>query len=262
MDEPPTVTVLEPDEQDPGEGARWAGAFLAGVKSFQTRRAYRRDLECWFAFCTAHQVHPFRGVRRTHLELYLRELEPQEPPPAPGTLYRRVATLSSWFRRLEDEAVTIGNPAARISRPHRQAAGCSLTTLPRSCVDARASRRRREQVRLPPRGVVLRTTPVTGELRGGVGKRARRVPHRDRREFPIDERRLRAPVAVGLEPFIPSDLFARKPDGVPLMGGPTAPFKGAVGPFVMRGRPSLLTPSPTSSAGGEGPWNTSRQRCG
>jgi hypothetical protein len=61
--------MLEPDEQDPSEGARWAGAFLAGFKSIETRRAYRRDLECWFAFCTAHQLHPFRGVRRTHLEL-------------------------------------------------------------------------------------------------------------------------------------------------------------------------------------------------
>lgn len=121
MDERTTVTMLEPDEQDPSEGARWAGAFLAGFKSIETRRAYRRDLECWFAFCTAHQLHPFRGVRRTHLELYLRDLERQEAPPAPGTLYRRVATLSSWFRWLEDEDVTIGNPAAWIRRPQRHA---------------------------------------------------------------------------------------------------------------------------------------------
>lgn len=30
-----------------------------------------------------------------------------------------MATLSSWFRWLEDEDVTIGNPAARIRRPQR-----------------------------------------------------------------------------------------------------------------------------------------------
>jgi hypothetical protein len=119
MDEHIPVTLLAHDEQDPSEGARWAGAFLAGFKSIETRRAYRRDLECWFVFCTAHQLHPFRGVRRTHLELYLRELERQEAPPAPGTLYRRVSTLGSWFRWLEDEDVTIGNPAARIRRPQR-----------------------------------------------------------------------------------------------------------------------------------------------
>lgn len=68
-----TVTILDPDQDGLAEAARWAGAFLAGFTSRQTRRAYRRDIECWFAFCTAHEVHPFRGVRRTHLELYLRE---------------------------------------------------------------------------------------------------------------------------------------------------------------------------------------------
>lgn len=47
-----------------GEAIQWVGAFLAGFKSTQTRRAYRRDPECWFAFCTAHQLHPFRNVRR------------------------------------------------------------------------------------------------------------------------------------------------------------------------------------------------------
>ena len=45
----------------------------------------------------------------------------QVPPPASGTLYRRVATLSSWFRWLEDEDVTIGNPASRVRRPQRYA---------------------------------------------------------------------------------------------------------------------------------------------
>jgi hypothetical protein len=39
MDERSPVTLLEPDEQDPSEGTRWAGAFLAGFKSIETRRA-------------------------------------------------------------------------------------------------------------------------------------------------------------------------------------------------------------------------------
>ncbi len=117
MDEQ-TIT-LELDDADTREASLWAGAFLAGFKLVQTRRAYRRDLDCWFAFCLAHELHPFRGLRRTHLELYLRELEAQDTPPAPGTLYRRVSTLSSWFRWLEDEDVTVGNPAARIRRPQR-----------------------------------------------------------------------------------------------------------------------------------------------
>jgi hypothetical protein len=55
--------------------AAGAGAFLAGFKSPQARRSYRRDLDCRVAFCTAYQLHPYRGLRRTHAEVYLRELE-------------------------------------------------------------------------------------------------------------------------------------------------------------------------------------------
>jgi transposase-like protein len=79
--------VAATDDVDWQEATRWAGAFLASFKSVQTRRSYRRDLECWFTFCTAHRLHPFTGVRRTHLELYLRALEMKVPPPASGTLY-------------------------------------------------------------------------------------------------------------------------------------------------------------------------------
>ena len=109
------------DVEEPGwrEAVAWAGAFVAGFSSDQTRRSYRRDLECWFAFCASHSLHPFAGLRRTHVELYLRQLEALEPPPARCTLYRRVSTLSSWFRWLEDEDVLVGNPAARVRRPQR-----------------------------------------------------------------------------------------------------------------------------------------------
>lgn len=114
----PSIAIEQHDE-GLKEASRWAGAFLAGFSSSQTRKAYRRDLDCWFSFCARHQVHPFRGVRRTFIEVYLRELEAQDVPPAAGTLYRRVSTLSSWFRWLEDEDVMFGNPAARIRRPSR-----------------------------------------------------------------------------------------------------------------------------------------------
>ncbi len=109
--------LIQADEW--GDAVRWAGAFIAGFKSLQTRRSYRRDLDCWFAFCAAHRLHPYRELRRTHVEVYLRELEAQEPAPANATLYRRVATLSSWLRWLEDEDLTVGNPAARVRRPQR-----------------------------------------------------------------------------------------------------------------------------------------------
>ncbi len=56
--------------QEGADAARWAAAFLAGFKSPKTRRSYRRDLDCWFAFCTAHRFHPYRNLRRTHVEVY------------------------------------------------------------------------------------------------------------------------------------------------------------------------------------------------
>jgi integrase/recombinase XerD len=78
---------IEFDDGDWQTALRWAGAFLAGFQSAGTRKSYRRDLHCWFALC--------------------------------ATRYRRIATLSSWFRWLEDEDVTVGNPAARVRRPQR-----------------------------------------------------------------------------------------------------------------------------------------------
>ena len=114
-------TAVVVDVEEPGwrEAVQWAGAFVAGFTSDQTRRGYRRDLQCWFAFCASHSLHPFRGLRRTHVELYLRQLEAGDPAPSRCTLYRRVSTLSSWFRWLEDEEIMVGNPAARVRRPQR-----------------------------------------------------------------------------------------------------------------------------------------------
>jgi integrase/recombinase XerD len=113
--------LVGPRVEDPSwaEALQWAGAFVASFKWQETRRAYQRDLHCWFAFCAVHDLHPFKGVRRTHLEIYLRQMECHDPPPSNATLYRRIATLSSWFAWLEDEDVNAGNAAARVRRPAR-----------------------------------------------------------------------------------------------------------------------------------------------
>lgn len=107
--------------EDPSwdEALQWAGAFIASFRSRETRRTYQRDLHCWFAFCAVHDLHPFKGVRRTHLELYLRQMEGHDTASSNATLYRRIATLSSWFAWLEDEDVNAGNAAARVRRPVR-----------------------------------------------------------------------------------------------------------------------------------------------
>ncbi len=63
------VVVIDTNNAEWHEATQWAGAFIAGFRSAQTRRGYRLDLDCWFAFCAVHELHPFRGLRRTHLEL-------------------------------------------------------------------------------------------------------------------------------------------------------------------------------------------------
>ena len=74
------------------------------------RKGYRRDLSCWLEFCAAHQLHPYAGIRRTHVEVYLRQLEQQMPALANSTLRRRISTLSPWFTWLDDEEINAATP--------------------------------------------------------------------------------------------------------------------------------------------------------
>jgi len=113
------LTTTLPDDKAWREALQAAAAFLAGFRSADTRKGYRRDLTCWLQFCAAQRLHPYVGVRRTHVEVYLRQLEQQVPALANSTLRRRISTLSSWFTWLEDEEINVGNPAARVRRPRR-----------------------------------------------------------------------------------------------------------------------------------------------
>ena len=109
----PTSTILAttlPDDDAWRDAVRSAAAFLASFRSPDTRKGYRRDLQCWLEFCAAQRLHPYVGVRRTHVEVYLRQLEQQLPPLANSTLRRRISTLSSWFTWLEDEGSASGTP--------------------------------------------------------------------------------------------------------------------------------------------------------
>lgn len=114
-----SITATDASNGDWDDAVRWAAALLASFRSSDTRKAYQRDLSCWFAFCATHRLHPCDGVRRTHVEVYLRQLEQQTPLLANATLWRRVSTLSSWFTWLEGEDISVGNPATRVRRPRR-----------------------------------------------------------------------------------------------------------------------------------------------
>ena len=113
------TSPMSPTAADRDESLGYADAFIAGFRSPDTRRAYRRDVQCWLTFCLDHDVHPYAGVRRTDVEAYLRQLEQHRPPLANGTLRRRISTLSCLFSWLEDDDLGVGNPAARVRRPRR-----------------------------------------------------------------------------------------------------------------------------------------------
>jgi len=115
-----TFTDL-PDDDAWRDALGAAAAFVAGFRSPATRKGYHRDLTCWLQHCADQSIHPYIGVRRTHVEVYLRHLEQQVPALANSTMRRRISTLSSWFTWLEDEEISVGNPAARVRRPRRHA---------------------------------------------------------------------------------------------------------------------------------------------
>jgi hypothetical protein len=74
------TSSTSPTASDRDESNAWAEAFIAGFRSPDTRRAYRRDLDCWLTYCLDQNVTPHRCARRTHIEAYLRQLEQHRPP--------------------------------------------------------------------------------------------------------------------------------------------------------------------------------------
>lgn len=95
---------------------RIAGAFVAGYRSVETRRAYANDLRCFFAFCRMHQVDVLEA-RRPTIDAYMRDLDGRGL--ANNTRGRRLSTLSSFYAYLWDEELVAGNPTQRVKGPTR-----------------------------------------------------------------------------------------------------------------------------------------------
>lgn len=108
--------LIEPSHTAPGGLTidQTIKAFLAGFSSPGTRRAYEYDLRDWTTFCTKYQLHPLH-VRRTHVEIYARELE--RTSYSNSTRARRISTLRSFFGWCYDEELIDGNPAGRVKLP-------------------------------------------------------------------------------------------------------------------------------------------------
>lgn len=91
-----------------------AGAWLASLRSDNTRSAYRRDLVDFLGFCAQGSVDPL-VVSRPVVDLYARSLEAEAK--APATIARRLSALASFYRYLVDEGVLVASPVDRVRRP-------------------------------------------------------------------------------------------------------------------------------------------------
>lgn len=99
-----------------------AGAWLASLRSSNTRDAYRADLDAWLAFLAGHDLDAL-AVSRPVVDAWRLAME-TEPNPRTGrplaasTVARRLAAVSSFYEYAVDAEVMAGNPVARVRRPH------------------------------------------------------------------------------------------------------------------------------------------------
>lgn len=90
----PTPTI--PTVSDPAERAEMmAAAFLAGYRVASTRRDYAGDLRQWFACCHPFALDPL-AVRRTHVELFARQLEAEGC--AANTVKRKLTSMAMFYQ--------------------------------------------------------------------------------------------------------------------------------------------------------------------
>jgi len=108
----------------PFQPATMSGAQLAGVSFLaryfgRTHTLYAYQLREWFAWCESNGVDPLVGVRRAHVELYIRGLGDR------GLLDSSVNTMMhavrGYFRFAHIDGLIPSDPAvyARMPRIHR-----------------------------------------------------------------------------------------------------------------------------------------------
>lgn len=89
-------------------------AWLSGYKNPGTRRCYAGDLADFIGWCDRSGVDPI-AARRTHLDLWARDMEAREL--AASTVSRRITAAHMWFRFLVAEEVIDRDPTVLVTRP-------------------------------------------------------------------------------------------------------------------------------------------------
>lgn len=98
-------------------------AWVTSKRSPNTRAAYRRDLEGapsgegapgWIPWCLEHGGDPLT-IRQAYVDAYARMLEARGA--SPGTVARKLSSISSWYTYLVRNEITDRNPAKWTDRP-------------------------------------------------------------------------------------------------------------------------------------------------
>lgn len=115
-----------------------AAAFLLSCRSEHTRRGYGSDLRAFYGWCALHDLDPL-GLRRVHLDAYVRHL--QQPHPvsgrvlAPRSVARAVSALNGLYTYAVTEGVLDRSPAAAL-RPPKVVSDSQATGLDRGELQA------------------------------------------------------------------------------------------------------------------------------
>lgn len=92
------------------------GAWIASLRSANTRSAYARDMTKFLAFLDEHGLGLLPPPRRSHIDLYARTCEAEGS--SEQTVARRISSISSFYRWAIQEEMTETNPAQHVRRPH------------------------------------------------------------------------------------------------------------------------------------------------
>lgn len=110
-------TVLDPfTSEEVPEYQRVALAFLASYRNQSTRNGYQVSLLRWFGWCLDHSIEPLRGVKRPHIDLWLRVMEDQQGL-APRTIAGRCNALAGYYKYAVMEGHLEASPMVWVKRP-------------------------------------------------------------------------------------------------------------------------------------------------
>lgn len=98
----------------PLDAASCAAEFIASYRSASTRGAYAVDLRRWAEFLDLIGVNVL-DAKRADVEGWIRAMEADGL--APATQARRVATVSGFYERAQDDGLIARSPVGRVRRP-------------------------------------------------------------------------------------------------------------------------------------------------